>query len=971
MNADAASWDSNRWRDVAAPYESHPEHQLPHQQGPNAQLHHHPAQHQQQHHSNNNAAYPPPQNHSSRPQAPQLSAPSAVNPAAHSAILDHSSLHHSWIGKSREVSADPIPVPIIPRQAEPYATMTNASTYHTRLYDRHSPTYAPTQLADTSPRETSAGPWRSLHHGHGRMSSGQVADAPPLTLHIPQSQDRPRISPPINTNTLDHAAAAANQPVSTPSTSLPSFAAFQEHTTTRTDDVDGPEIAPMSSRLSCHSCTKLQPWVRDVAVAVAELDESVQTYCNKSVNRGLEIPNDSLIGLVQWIVDRLRTAKSDVQDAARRNQGYFPQQQQISQGGYPQRTLSPPNSLKRAADRWERDDFPVPKRPRSGASVEQPYQLPALTPRDERRGSIDFAARDLRLGYSPPPSESLPGSAHPRQTSPTFANRSMNRPLPSPSSLAYPPSAAPSLPPPVGSPATSYQPTSTIHSTSNSSATSAHIADLQHQVTLKSLALQTLQSEYASLLQKLQRERVKSQTIEKKTSVADQEVNELTSKNEEMTEQIKTLESQLEESEKKREVDRVEAAKEKEQWGRMLEMGGRLHAKVDSERQRLLEEKEYLTRRVAALETEDSVRPPHVKTDLQVQAEGSRRHSGPDGSERPISQNAPPSDMGPVGAGSFGDFSNSEATALKREVLVLNGRIESLRFALEEARRHNQEAEQKTRAFLEQNSQLGTAIDSALKNDASRTVARRNESDLRQAPSSRSTPARHKPAWSPPLLTISQQPSSHTTTKPSASKHGTLEVINGGKSSIANIADVARARTPGPEELGIHITPSTSSPEELIKALGPVPAPLPSFQFVAHSPWAPSPFQASRDDERPYATDGLGHHVPRPGYGGSDVGRPTGTSPRSYHSSPGEVLEDSASSGSGSGQRSPEGYSSEPDASSSGWNPTNSRSYSTLPPMHQSSGPKSSSYPQNGYNTWQASMPPPPRPEVGTSFHRN
>lgn len=594
--------------------------------------------------------------------------------------------------------------------------------------------------------------------------------------------------------------------------------------------------------------------------------------------------------------------------------------------------------------------------------MEQPYQLPALTPRDERRGSIDFAARDVRLAYSPPPSES---PAHPRQTSPTFANRSMNRPLPSPSSLAYPPSAAPSLPP-GGSPATSYQPASTIHSTSTSSATSAHIADLQHQVTLKSLALQTLQSEYASLLQKLQRERVKSQTIEKKTSVADQEVNELTSKNEEMTEQIKTLESQLEESEKKREVDRVEAAKEKEQWGRMLEMGGRLQAKVDSERQRLLEEKEYLTRRVAALEAQDS----SVVPKLQVQAEESGRHSGAHGSERQISQNAISSYLVPVDAatGSCGDSSASEATALKREVLSLNSRIESLRFALEEARRHNQEAEQKTRAFLEQNSQLGTAIDHALKNDASRTVTRRVESDLRRAPSSRSTPARSPPLTISPLTSSQTQTTSQPST--SASKHGTLEVISGGKSSIANIADVARARTPGPEELGIHITPSTSSPEELIKALGPVPAPLPSFNFGGHTPWAPPPFQASRGDDRSYATPGFGHHVPTPGYGPADAGRPTGTSPRSYHSSPGEVLEDS-SSGSGSEQRSPEGYSSEPDASSAGWNTSISRPYSALPQIHQSDASKPNSYLHDGYNTWQASMPPPPRPEVGTSVHRN
>lgn len=41
----------------------------------------------------------------------------------------------------------------------------------------------------------------------------------------------------------------------------------------------------MSSRLSCDSCTKLKPMVREVAIAVADLDDNVQTYCNKSATR--------------------------------------------------------------------------------------------------------------------------------------------------------------------------------------------------------------------------------------------------------------------------------------------------------------------------------------------------------------------------------------------------------------------------------------------------------------------------------------------------------------------------------------------------------------------------------------------------------------------------------------------------------------------------------------------------------------
>lgn len=176
------------------------------------------------------------------------------------------------------------------------------------------------------------------------------------------------------------------------------------------------------------------------------------------------------------------------------------------------------------------------------------------------------------------------------------------RALPSPSSMAYPSTAVPSFPPTIqsfGSPTESHQRTASTHTPSTNSVTSAHIADLQHQVTLKSLGLRSLEAEYASLLQKLQRERVKSQTIEKKTSVADQEVNDLTSKNEELTEHVKTLEAQVEGLEEKRELERVEVAKDKEQWGRMLDMSGRIQAKHSEERQKLKDENDDLIRLIS------------------------------------------------------------------------------------------------------------------------------------------------------------------------------------------------------------------------------------------------------------------------------------------------------------------------------------------------------------------------------------
>ena len=67
-------------------------------------------------------------------------------------------------------------------------------------------------------------------------------------------------------------------------TSLPSFASFQEHAS-RTEAADEGDATPMSSLLSCYLCTKLKPMVREVAIAIGDLDQHVQTFCNRTVTR--------------------------------------------------------------------------------------------------------------------------------------------------------------------------------------------------------------------------------------------------------------------------------------------------------------------------------------------------------------------------------------------------------------------------------------------------------------------------------------------------------------------------------------------------------------------------------------------------------------------------------------------------------------------------------------------------------------
>lgn len=323
---------------------------------------------------------------------------------------------------------------------------------------------------------------------------------------------------------------------------------------------------------------------------------------------------------------------------------------------------------------------------------------------------------------------------------------------------------------------------------------------------MKSLALQTLQTEHNSLLQKLQRERAKTQAIEKKTTVADQEVNEVTGKNEELNDLVKILETQLEESEKKREAIRIDAAREKEQWGRMLDMSSRLHAKIDSERQKLLQENAALERRLLA------------NRGVIPSSEGSSDHPGLTAATSGIS----------VGLGHSDNVSEAERA---REVALLTDRVESLRSVLETIKKHNSEFVDRSRGFLEQTT---IAITQALEEGHLKSKLATSDARAHDAPSHATPPssfttapsAQQAPTWSFNLADPS------TTANPTS---GTFEVFSNGKKSIARIAEVARAVSPDPDELGFHVVPSTSTPEELIRALGPVPVPLKSFQSIPRS----------------------------------------------------------------------------------------------------------------------------------------
>jgi hypothetical protein len=105
---------------------------------------------------------------------------------------------------------------------------------------------------------------------------------PPHANRIGVTTDMPKLSTPYQSASARPRDIQPSHPQQ--QTSLPPFASISEQAD-RADDPDEVEIAPMSARLSCSSCIKLNPLINEIAITVAELDENVQQYCNKSITR--------------------------------------------------------------------------------------------------------------------------------------------------------------------------------------------------------------------------------------------------------------------------------------------------------------------------------------------------------------------------------------------------------------------------------------------------------------------------------------------------------------------------------------------------------------------------------------------------------------------------------------------------------------------------------------------------------------
>jgi hypothetical protein len=121
-------------------------------------------------------------------------------------------------------------------------------------------------------------------------------------------------------------------------------------------------------------------------------------------------------------------------------------------------------------------------------------------------------------------------------------------------------------------------------------------------VTVKTLALQTLQREYEALLQRLERMRVRSQVLEKKFEVSDAEINSLSNEKEKLVNQVQKLEAQVEELQQARDEARTAGAESASQYMKIVEMASRLQGPGVGSKRSWEQERELMLARIKELE---------------------------------------------------------------------------------------------------------------------------------------------------------------------------------------------------------------------------------------------------------------------------------------------------------------------------------------------------------------------------------
>lgn len=347
--------------------------------------------------------------------------------------------------------------------------------------------------------------------------------------------------------------------------------------------------------------------------------------------------------------------------------------------------------MRRVQHPHERDEHSPPIRQLSG-SVHgySSFTHPGTVSDDIRRNP--YSNEIPPMAGSPHHTASSSGSVFMPPQSPMQAPQpSRTGMLPSPSSMNFP---NVSNLPPISPPAQSVQ----------TSAQAAHLQDLQHQVSIKTLAFQTLQREYDSLLQKLERQRTKCATLEKKFEVSDVEINSLTDEKEKLQNQVASLESQVEELQQSRDEARRQLVANGAQYMRIMEMANRLQAQSADDKKRWEAERVELEQRIKVLE------------EAMVTGQTGSDRSATESSNALVGDSSPPSIILAHNPHLSSSTSSTETiNVLRAEIGRLRSRTQSLETALQAMKEESVSIQAAARQLVESGGKIEKAAQGTMR----------------------------------------------------------------------------------------------------------------------------------------------------------------------------------------------------------------------------------------------------------------
>ncbi|MCJ1389277.1 hypothetical protein MMC18_002133 [Xylographa bjoerkii] len=366
-----------------------------------------------------------------------------------------------------------------------------------------------------------------------------------------------------------------------------------------------------NSQTSCQTCTSLRGVVHRMVSAVDNLhgdlllvwkgdmpgQHEVLTFEPSKSTRPL--PQSPLDQALEWAVERLNSSIHMVKEALVSHTTFPPN----IPGTMIYGERKPGNSAVREnlRDKWEREgriELPMNKPFNQQIEIAPPRKVNApraLPLEGERRKSIAGEYGSGHLPYSP---LSTVPSATPHLNflqSPMQAPVS-SRPLPSPSSLNFSSSQfLPPLSPSLMGPKSPH---------------TAHLQELQHQLSTKSLAHQILQGEHDKLLAAYSRSQTRCATLDKKSQVSDNEINNLVEDRIRLQTQVDALEVQVDELQHSKDAAQKQSVASGSQYMQIMGMSSRLQAqaaadlkKWKTDRDDWQKEKNFLLAKFASLET--------------------------------------------------------------------------------------------------------------------------------------------------------------------------------------------------------------------------------------------------------------------------------------------------------------------------------------------------------------------------------